>query len=114
VAGFAQNAAGFLGAKLFERRPPLQIPGAGHRIRLARDFPTTDMPAAHGEAKFLGCGRAEPQDPIRQPLCVKQFTRVGNAVDGLEVRVVGVFLIEAVPRGLETSYLARLKCFRHT
>ena len=97
-----------------ERRPPLQISGAGHRMRLAWDFPTTDMLAARGQAKFLGCGRAEPQDPIRQPLGVKQFARVGNAVDGLEVRVVGVFLLEAAQRGLETSYIARLKYFRHT
>jgi hypothetical protein len=27
---------------------------------------------------------------------------------------VGVFLLEAAQRGLETSYIARLKCFRHT
>jgi hypothetical protein len=27
---------------------------------------------------------------------------------------VGVFLLETAQRGLETFYIARLKCFRHT
>ena len=64
VAELAQNVPGFLRVKLLQRRAPLQITGAGHRIRVARDFPAAQVLAARRQTQRLGRVRAKAQHPV--------------------------------------------------
>src|SRR5208282_700777 len=77
--------------------------------RIARNFPAAEVLAARGQTEFLAGVRAKAQDPIRQPPRIKQFARMGGAVSGLNVRVAGIFLIEAAEGGLEFLGVTRLE-----
>src|SRR5208283_5670108 len=92
---------------------PLQITGAGHRMRLAGDFPAAKVLATGGQAQFLGSIRAQLQNPFREPLGIKPFARLGNAVSDLGVGVAPVFLIEAAQGGFESLGIAGAKWSVH-
>jgi hypothetical protein len=67
------------------------------------------MLAARGEAQFFGSIRRKLQNPIRQTLCVKQFSRLGI----FKVRVAGIFCVETKQGGFVFFCVARLECFGH-
>jgi len=79
VMELAQDPARRFRVELFEVRAPLQVAGAGHRIRVAGHLPAADVLGAGGESQGFGSVRAEPQHPIRQSFRVKEFPRLGMA-----------------------------------
>lgn len=64
------------------------------------------MLATRGQAQFLGSLGTQLQDPFREPLGIKPFTRPGNAVNVLGIGVVPVFLVEAAQGGFESLAIA--------
>ena len=105
--------AQIFGVKLFEVGPPFQITRLGHRIIFARALPAAKMLAAGRKAQgFRGAGR-KAQHPIGQALRVKQFARMRDAIDGLDVWIAGILLVEATEGGGKFLRVARLKVLGH-
>ena len=64
------------------------------------------MLAARGQAQCFGSIGAKPQDPVREPLGVKQFARLRDIVGDLAIRVTRVCFIESAQRGFESLGIA--------
>lgn len=95
VTKIPQDLTGFLSVKFFERLAPLQVTGARHGIALAGNHPAAKMLRASGQAEFFGSVWPEFQDPVRKPLRINEFARLGLPVRKLDVRVAPIFLIKS-------------------
>jgi hypothetical protein len=62
-----------------------------------------------GQTKFLGSVGAKPQNPFREPLGVKQFTRMRDTVNDIAIWVAGVFFVKTAQGGFESLGILRLE-----
>ena len=109
IADCAEDLAGTFGVETFQIGAPFQIAGAIHGVGIAGNFPATQMLAACGQAQFFRGVRGKFQRPIGQPLSVDKFARVRNAVDGFEIGVARIFLVEAAQGGFEARGVGGLE-----
>jgi len=106
ITDLAEDFAGFLGVKCLECVAPLQIPGAGHGIGTAGDFPAAQVLATRGKAEFLGSLGRKFEDPIGEPAGVNEFAGPGSAVNPLDIWVGCIMLVEQGERRLKPIRIA--------
>ena len=77
---------------------PAQVAGATGLVVRARAHPAPQMLAARGQPQRFGGERAKSQDPLAQPLRVKEFTgqRLVLPLDG--IGILRILRIEVLPR----------------
>src|SRR3982074_718393 len=81
--------------KTFQLLAPSQITGTRHRIGISRNQPTTNVLATRSQLQGLRSPRAEPQNPVGEPLCVDEFARPGCILNDHQVRIACVLVVKS-------------------
>src|SRR5688572_19663366 len=71
------------------------------------------MLAARREAQRFRRLRAEFEHPVGEPACMDQLTRLRRSIDGLDVGIAGIFLVEPAYGRVKSGGIQRLKILRH-
>src|SRR5207245_1293729 len=79
IADLTEDFTGFFGVEAFEFGAPLEVASLGEGIFAAGDLPAAEVLAAGGEAEFFAGVGGEFEDPVGEPLGVKEFAGMGNA-----------------------------------